>query len=331
MPTVITKTIGATSSPVTPDYTTLQAAEDAVTVGLVAADEQWDLLCLDQGTFTAGAIIAGQTVDATRYIRLACAAGASFKDKAGVRTTALRYNTANGVTIEVASVFAVDAQTQYTRVEGLQMRRTGYYNAYKQAANCLVDSCIAKDGDRDGGENYNMASGSKAVNCLAERAFSGSAFHGQGDVFGCTAICTDATPSSAAFSSAYSNLLVKNSAAFGFSSFVTGTLKAGTDYNATDNASIPVGSNNLTSLTFADQFENSANDFRAKSSGSLDLSGTPDTTNTPDDISGTTRHATTPTIGCWEVVAAAGTTRGMPFGNRSTAFNGGRTLAGPLC
>jgi concanavalin A-like lectin/glucanase superfamily protein len=29
--------------------------------------------------------------------------------------------------------------------------------------------------------------------------------------------------------------------------------------------------------------------------------------------------------------AAAGATRGMPFGNRGTAFNGGRTLRGPIC
>ena len=105
----------------------------------------------------------------------------------------------------------------------------------------------------------------------------------------------------------YATIKTVNCAVFGFTDgweTSTGASYTGSDYNATDDTTVPVGSNNVTSLTFADQFESTTNDFRAVDTGDLQA-GTPDATNSPDDISGLTRDATTPWIGCWEVEGAA--------------------------
>jgi hypothetical protein len=298
MPTTITTTIGATSSPTTPDYTTLQAWEDAITANLVTADEIHEGQCLDQGTFTSGVSIGGHTTDATRFIRLTTASGASFKDKAGVRSSALLYNTSDGVTIETSGQAIVNAQA-YTRFEGLQVKRTAYSGASGfvtgNVAGVIVDKCIV-DHSITAQDSANFV---KVRNCLIKGNGNGQL----SEFYGCTFI---GPGSGAAFAGSYSNLpKAVNCAIFNFASYGTGTPKAGTDYNATDLASVPLGSNNVTSLTFADQFENSSTDFRAISTGDLQA-GTPDATNTPDDISDETRDATTPWIGCWEVAGGGG-------------------------
>lgn len=298
MPTTITKTIAATSSPTTPDYSTLQAWEDAITADLVAADELWEGQCLDQGTFTSALSVGGQTADATRYIHLTCGTGASFKDKAGVRTTALRYNSSNGVTIETSGV-TITCATNFTRFTGLQAKRTAYSGAQVFSAgsiqNILTDSCIFHGTGLGMGNNPN----NKSVNCLFEVTAGGMGPAGQALIAGATIVCPSADGAHGCQAN-YDAMIVKNCAVFGFASFCNGTPASGSNYNATDLASAETGANNVTSLTFADQFENSTNDFRAKSDGDLQA-GTPDATNLPDDISGQDRDDTTPWIGCWEV------------------------------
>lgn len=287
-------TIGQTSSPTTPDYSTLQAWEDDIPANLVTADQRHIGECLDQGTFTAGLVIGGHTVDATRYVILRCASGASFADKGGVRTTALTYNTANGVTVETSGI-AIEISNDYTQVRGLQVKRTGYsgvsgYRTSTPLSNVTTDDCI--------------------INCQAELKTSTirnslimgtvtNLVSGQPNVYGCTVINTGGSGTTA-ITSDYSSATVKNTAVFNFTTFSGSPTKAGSDYNATDLSSASTGSNNLTSLTFSSEVENTTNDFRAKSTGNLQA-GTPDATNTPDDITGLTRDATTPWIGCWEI------------------------------
>ncbi|SLN50347.1 hypothetical protein [Oceanibacterium hippocampi] len=78
--------------------------------------------------------------------------------------------------------------------------------------------------------------------------------------------------------------VAKNCAAFGFEQDFAGTWAGGTDYNASGDATAP-GAGSLTSIVFADQFENAANDFRTKATGDLQAgtsTGTPAT-----DIFGT--------------------------------------------
>lgn len=311
MPTPVIETIGATSSPVTPDFSTPAAWSAAIVSDLVAGDVNYIGECLDQGEFTntGGAsvvAISGHTTDATRNIILRCASGAGFADKAGVRTTALYYNASNGVAFRTSgnAIFTVDVSfQQYVRVEGLQVNYGGNYGqqAVLAGANVVVDGCIIK------------SSGSPVV----QGAFSGTIFSNcfiestggnggrRGNYYGCTFVRTGSTADNA-IRSDYDFVVAKNCAAFNYATLLIGNLASGSDYNATDLAdSWTQGSNNLNSLTFADQFESTTNDFRVKAGADLIGAGIEDLTNYPEDISGFTR-ADPPTIGCWEFDAGGG-------------------------
>ncbi len=305
MPTTVTKVIGTGG-----DYSTITLWEADLPADLVAGDTLQVGECKNE-TFTEAVTISGQTTDATRYVHLKCQAGASFMDNAGVRTNALRYNTANGMAI--TGNVPLTLTSNFTRVTGIQVTNPNYGNGISVSngtTNCLVDSCIAKPGatgTNERGIHLGNQSGlggtaNMAVNCLVEDSGNNFGYGGRGVCYGCTAVSTLAGNTRWGFEAAYSEMLVKNCAVFGFSGFSQLATAAGSDYNATDNASASTGTHNVTSLTFADQFENSTNDFRAKSTGGLHA-GTPDS-NMLDDISGLTRSLTTPWIGAWEVAAA---------------------------
>lgn len=302
MPTVVTKTVAATSSPTTPDYSTWQAAEDAITADLVAADEQWDIKGLNQGEFTAAGDrmqCAGQTTDATRFIRFMCGAGASFQDNAGVRSNALVYNASNGVGVRRSEPYQAlwRIDTHRVQVIGIQLSQTGNDRPLLwNGQNGTLDSCIVKT--TGGSLSGLMGAGTKFVNSLIHgRGIQCDASGGDAFIHGCTIIGPGSGNGVVATYSG--NLVVKNTAIFNFGTVESGTVDATSNYNATDGASI-TGANSLNSLTFADQFENSTNDFRAASTGDLQA-GTPDATNLPDDITGLDRDDTTPWIGAWEV------------------------------
>lgn len=316
MPTVITRTIAATSSPTTPDYTTLQAWEDAITADLVAADEQWVGECLNQGEFTGTTTLLtvdGHTTDATRNIILGCATGASFNENASVRTNALAYNSSNGVAItsSVSYGIVLYSNDDYVTFRDLQIRSTGTEptTLRMDGTSNTVDSCVvATTGTATNPVVRFPGAAGKIVNSVV---YTGSAtslvfsanYTTQCAVYGCTLIKTGSAGGTGLnFTTGASNGIVKNTAILNVSTVSTGTFSASSGYNGTTGASAP-GSNNTTSLTFADQIENTSSDFRAKSTGGLQA-GTPDSTNTPVDITGLTRSATTPWIGCWEVASA---------------------------
>lgn len=312
MPTDVISKVGQTNSPTTMDYSTLQAWEDACPANLVTADQRWIGECYDQGTFTGRVTVSGQTTDATRYVILRCATGASFADKAGVRTTALTYNESNGVSINPngLSDSAVRVDTQFTQIDGLQIRdRSAYANASLalRAANTKAKRCIFYTALNNAAVVLQNSS-ADLINCLLEVAGASPtyAINHFGRAFGCTIVRIGSAGGTAVMSE-YSSTVLKNCAVFGFSTFSAAATAAGSDYNATDLSSASTGSHNATSLTYASQFTNSASDYRAASGGGLHA-GTPDSTNTPADITSTTRDLTTPWIGCWENVAAPGGT-----------------------
>jgi len=307
MPTDVIKTIGATSSPIVPDYTSIQAWNDAAPSNLVTADERWIGECLDQGTFTdSSATISGSTSDATRYKYLRCAAGASFKDKAAVRTTALTYNTSNGVAFAGTSTgTTLYVDEQYARIEGLQIfHNATYYRPLRLGSYTDANQCIIKNGSSSltGGEAVLMDAASATLRnslILCPAADNLGITHA-GNVYNCTIVCTAASPTGKIVYASYYNLLVlKNCACFGFGSLIgSGMLASSSDYNATDLSAIGTGTHNLTSLTFSSQFVDSTNDFRPSGTSSLQA-GTPDS-NILVDITGQTRNPSTPWIGCWE-------------------------------
>lgn len=304
MPTTVSSTVGTGG-----DYSSWSAWHASIDADLVASDEIHEGLQLDE-TLTAAVTIDGHTTDATRYIRMATSGTASFADKAGVRTTALRYNTANGAAIE--GNIALTLSDNYTRVRGLQFRNnSGYFTAIDIAAavtNCRVEDFIAKNGTGSGRCVISRHASNVFANGLIECPSAGNGgWMTQGECRNVTIVCTAASPTGTGFESGYSAGKAVNCAVFGFSTSYNGTAASGSGFNATDQAAT-FGTDCLQSLTYADQFESSSNDFRAKSTGALQA-GTPDSTWAPDDISGQTRNATTPWIGCWEVAGGAATTR----------------------
>jgi hypothetical protein len=304
----IVSTISPSSTPVVPDFTSLQAWEDSIPADLVAADERHIGHCLDQGAFSSGSqilAIGGQTTDATRNIILTAAAGASFSDKAAVRTTALAYNSAGGVSITAAASYlnSINILTDFTVLRGLQLRNTsgGGSEAIVRftsgADSGLIDRCIMS-----GPRRMVFAD---ALNCMIKNTLFQLTGGGGTGLFatqsasflGNTVI---GSGGGVGVHSEFGTVTISNTAMFNMGIYTEIGTSGGFagSHNATDNATFP-GSNNQTSLVFADQFNNVATDYRAAGGGDLQA-GTPDATNLPVDISIFTRDGTTPWIGAWE-------------------------------
>lgn len=322
MPTTVTSKIGATNSPTTMDYTTLQAWEDACPANLVTDDKIWRGECYDQGEFTGTGVlltISGTTTDATRYVELTCAAGASFNDKAGVRSNALYYNASGGVAIRRTSGygFTISNLVNYTRLNNLQIKKDLGNGAPigpgSSQQGTWIDRCILHLATSLASICLNLTTTGSVKHLVSNSLILGKSANVHCTVYSsaaynCTCISTDGLGTNYS-TTGYGTGTVKNCAGFGAGAFLTGT-PAYADYNASDIAGLG-GAHSLSSLTFADQFVSTTNDFRTVDTGSLDGAGTPDATYAPTDISNTTRHASTPTIGCWEVVAAAAASDSM--------------------
>lgn len=333
MPTTVTKTIGTTG-----DYSTVQAWEDALPANLVTADEAHVGELQNQEFTVAGTVvtISGQTTDATRNITLKCVSGASFRDHASVRTNPLLYNASNGAALRSTSNYTngATATSNYVRFEGLQISgpTSGGLALGGNGTNGVFDSCIFRNPATNSLCVDKGGSTQSFLNCLIVGGHSGFRAAGGGTqiVAGCTIIKTGSAGNTGITINYASAYTIKNTAIFNYStvSSFNGSTDSGSGYNATDGASAP-GSNNQTSLTYANQFENTSNDWRAKSTGDLDA-GTPDSTNTPDDITGLTRHATTPWIGCWEISSGGAITGtcSLVFASGSSTLTGAGNLAG---
>ena len=318
MPTLMQKTIGSGR-----DYSTPQTFENAITLGLVAADEAWEGLVYNDAEYTAAStllLISGQTTDATRTITLKCATGQSFRDHASVRSNALFYNASNGVGLRITGsyTYCVRVETANVTLDGLQISApdAGGGIGVQWTANAFtMRNCIVYA--RQPLSISGGPSGATMVNCLfvaRSGGLIGTAGGGTRFEF-CTIVRTSS--GGTVGTASYATLTVENCAIFNFTTgFVAGTggaLAGG--YNCTDLASAP-GSNNQVSKTFSSQFENTATDFRAKSTATDLANGTPATSYATVDISNTARDTTTPWIGCWEHASGGGGASGQPTTKR---------------
>lgn len=328
MPTTITKSIGTTGR----DYSTIASFEAAIPADITASDEIWVGECYNDSEFlvTAAISFSGSTTDATRYIVLKTAAGQSFRDHANKLTNALRYNQSNGVGIRTTTSYIdlISVAEDNVRFEGLQIQNAGTNGSGNyawtksgtrdglQVRNCIIERSGAGHGVLIEGAN------SFVVNSTCVMYTNGSTIgngitsqNSAAAVIACTVLRpTDATTvGGIGARRSYNTPLFQDVAVFGdfTTHFGAGApYHASSGYNATDAATAP-GSNNQTSLTTADQLEDTASlttyDLRAKSGGALVNNGTRANTYTNDeDIVGQARSTTTPTIGAWEYVAAGG-------------------------
>lgn len=329
MPTTVTNSIGSGGGR---DYSTIALWEDATdNTSLVAADEIRVGECYNDSEFTGGFTIAGATTDATRFRKLTAAAGQSFCDHANVLTNPLTYDQSKGVgiknTVDATTAFCLLSEANST-VERLQMlgANAAFSNGvFSITTSSVARNCIIKSTAVRGQGNNQAAAFSilfalgKLINSavIADSGATGwgvkCAYVSAGSgLYNCSIVGTSdgSFTSSIAIETNSSNAVIKNCAVFGpWPTLTNGTFAAASDYNATNAGSV-VGSHSLSSLTYASQFQTvttSGQDFRAVGAGSLDGAGTPDTTHTAGlDIVGQTRDASAPTIGAWEVVAAAG-------------------------
>ena len=337
MPTTTTKTIGSTG-----DYSTLQAWEDACPANLVTADEIWRGECQNQ-TFSSSSrllTVSGQTTDATRYIVLSTASGASFADNANKLTNALRYNESNGAAISFTGFYdhGVVVSTPYTVIEKLQIKTTqlsSYSGITFDGASCLASQLLVQyAGSGNGSPGIGMANGGVARNCISHTSSTVTyspgfkALNGTVSFYNCLAIIPSNIGSAGgvAFQTSYSSAVVQNCAGLGQAAF-SGSYGGSPSFTGNNNAStttISFGTSNQASLTFADQIEEpdatTGLDCRTKAGAALidngaDLSGSGVTT----DIVGTARGATYD-IGVWEY-AAAGVTVALT-GTAATAAVG---------
>jgi hypothetical protein len=303
MPTTVVKKIGVSNAPVVMDYSSVQAWEDACPADLIAADQIYRGECYNQGPFTGGFTISGETTDATHYLHLTTGPGQSFRDNPAVRTTPLFPSAANGVYLSATNNYAVPFSTNVTTLfSNLQLVQGGAASAISIGAGTTLDSCILKGAANIGGNENGVG---VFINCLMIGGTTFGSVYGVhvGNAYNCTVVIPSGSRSTQAglFGSNYgATRNHHNCAVFGYDLLAGGVNGGPSDYAATDATAGLEGAHTLSGLPYANQFINPANDFRALETSDL-KAGQPDAVNAPIDITGATRSGTVPTIGCWEL------------------------------
>jgi len=260
---------------------------------------------------TAEMVFTGKT-PGSFSINLRPAAGEGFKD----HLTKLSYSAAQGAAFTSSTGYMrpliLNQQSKMT-VQGLQFRTTAAnsrpFTSFGTLTAVVKDCILDGNGMSTSGGGILGISTSKAMNCLVVHQGDGSQ-PGVAFEYGAVGInITAVRPSGlSAAGTGFSEgggttNVVKNCCAFNFTTdFTTSGWDASSDYNASDSTNAP-GSNAVDSLTYADQFVSTTDDWRLKTGSGLIDAGNTDATDAPEDIVGTTRGATTDgDIGAWEFV-----------------------------
>jgi hypothetical protein len=308
MPTIITKTIG-----VGKDYASIQAWSDAAPADLTAVDQVWKGVLYKEGAGTNGewtlstkttAYGSAHVTDATRYMWLTAAPGASFSDNPNKLTNALAYNSANGVAIRMTGTESV-----FQLANGITFRFTGLQiqgktaqpiYAFNTGGLITVENCIVCSTD-----TIELA-------YLPNARFVNSLFYNAGQVivcptpnngfYGCTLYTT--STSTSVINTTGADATIYDCAFFGGNAVSSSTSFITASNNATNQASVGFGTANQVGLTAASQFQSvtpGSEDFRVKTGAALINNGIRQQVYTNDlDIVGSARSTTTPTIGAWE-------------------------------
>lgn len=305
-------------------YATLQAAWNALPATL-GDDYIFELYADSEFTGGLSTPASAKTMSG-RTVTIRPATGQGFRDHANRLTNPLRYNASNGVGIAAAAWMShvIDIDVPGIILDGLQIRNTdsgagGAVGARQSSLSTTltVRNCIleASGTDRNVIEaDYPVLTATNNVIVQRNAGGTGLKMNAGGSAKGNTIVYVGAgTSSGMGLRVEWNQATAADNAVFGFTTaFGTangGTYHSSSDYNATDQAAIGtgVGTHNLTSLTFGDQFEAGrgtigSEDLRVKAGASLIGAGITDGALTLD-IVGQTR-ANPPTIGAWEFAAA---------------------------
>jgi hypothetical protein len=339
---IVEKTIGSASR----DYSTIAAWISAMPAFNGTVNQIWKGLLYKEGGGTNGEWVtspdfASKGGGADQFPWLEPASGQGFIDSATVRTTALRYNNANGVAI---SGTPGGNNTGQVFLRGLQIN--GRLALSGSGTNFNVVDCII-----NWTATLDQFSSLQMTNCvITSTPTSGNIIRlsppGTCSAVNCTFLGGGGT--SVAIASGYSSKwLLRGNAFFNYSANISasGVAIANSNYNATNLAAMGwTGTGNVLNLTTANQFESSSSpfDLRVKAGSGLINAGARYQTDTGDvDISRFARSTSTPTIGAWEYGVTAYTlnvnngsftTAGQSvseyIGRRLTGNNGTYTSAG---
>ena len=270
-----------------------------------------------------GVSISGVIATADNNIIIRPALGQAFNDT----EQALRYNAVNGVGIRKSTNYGtvMTVSVNHTELRNLQIAGTGHNRtiglAINSRANCIVDNCLVSSAS-NGAQYIQKSNATQLTNTviIVNQGAIASAVgirlsYATGGVHNCTVVSMAGNSLSFGIEkigSAANNSLVKNTSIFGFrTAMETGAWGAGTDFNTTDNATLPTGNNNLTSLVTSEQFVNVSSmtllDARLKEFSVINKSGTPDSTFTKNkDIFGNERSTISPSSSAYEFAAMTG-------------------------
>jgi len=317
----VTSTIGTSSR----NYSTIAAWIASLPSNAVTAGNSYIGACYNDSEFTGTGTIAtftAITTDSSHTITLTAATGQSFQDNAGVRTNALKYNQSNGVgvrkTDNYAAIVQISGIVNYLTLSRLQLSRsaTGAGSVVLLdnvgCTNLLCTNLLCNVAGSSGTPwTVGVTGGSVVCSNVLIIVNSSNAltsiFNNNGGptlFVGCSAVRpSDKTAGGIAFTSAAGSPTLQSSCSFGFTTASSGTWGGSSQKNATDQSSI-AGTSSQTSITYssATPFQDAAStalDLRAIAATSLVGNGYLDSTNAPNDISGSPRPSN-PTIGVWE-------------------------------
>lgn len=345
MVTIVTKTISLTG---TPDYSTLQAWEDAAPANLVTADQVWKGV-IDKATDnfvgdgnSSYLTIGGSTVDSTRYKELTTNTGASFRDHANKLSNVLSFSTSNGCSISVPidNVGGANAPIKntesYFRLSNIQINSgmsatilSMVSGGEKRFANLICEQTSASN-------VVEAFDGHRVTNCVfilrnstTTPLWQGGISTGQNDFHNCTFVkpsnFTKSTNIIGVGNAGHTHNAT-NCAYYGGNNVTTGAATTSFTNCKSEDTTPPSG---VTTVSFVNaKFvvgTDSARDFKIQSGSGLIDVGATDTTWASTDILGTARPTgASYDVGAYEYQAAATSVTINPSGN--VTFSGSAIL-----
>lgn len=307
MATTVTRTIGSGG-----DYATIAAWWAAIPANLLTADEVHIGQLLNQ-EFTAVPTFSGKTVDATRYIELTAAPGASWTD---MPSSPMRYGYGARITIEsnFSPAFRPDSG-QVFRMSKIQLRNTGTDSGGLDCVNfsgtILLDRVLLEARAVSFSAVASLNNTSVPKQCVfiqtAGTGLAGVVFV-RGPMYGCTIALLGGSNAGGIGSDYETNQIVRNCAVFGAAAVFTGSSTYSASGCATNLSSPPAGfTQHAFSTSSGARFGNislGTHDLRVTAGSTLAGAGVVDATNSPNDAYGTVR-GNPPTAGAMDLGAPA--------------------------
>ncbi len=320
-------TVSVIKTDASEDYSTIQAWEDACPADITAGgtNENWEgELFNEEFLNTEGrTVFGGITTDATHKLILRPVSGGGFADNADPTSDALRYQPTLGASIKNTSGYVTvldfgGSSAVRTAFEGVQIQSTSATSILitnpSHTQPITLDGCILDYGRTGSNIFIFTTSGddSELNNCVLINTITNRGISGRGATLN---FCTFyGTSTGSHVIGSYGVFNFNNCLFLGAPDFQGATQVHLVDFSVTDLASweSSTATNSVLNATASDEIENDSGsastvDLRAKAGGDSDGGGT-SISGITTDIYGQTRDGSTPTVGAFEIISAAGNT-----------------------